>query len=333
MYRIKVKRFKGVYYRESKKRNHRGRPDKCYDISFRDSNGRLIWEKAGWTSEGYTAQMASQVRNERIRTIRHGQELPNKKKNRTIQSIWDSEYKAEKSEKKSYQDDCWRYDKHIKPVFGYKRLSEITPAQLNKFKNRLMKKSELSAQTTTHILNLIKSLFNVALRNKLFNGDNPVSKIKFPSTRNTNRLRYLERQEARNLFAKLKNSSQTQYEMAYVSLYTGMRADEVFNLKWRDIDMNNNIIHILETKNTLARTAYITRGIREIFANKEHGPQNQYVFPQEFRHGTIKKFRGNVKKNQIGNTFRRVVERLGLNDDVEDGRLAGNFLLHIRHLR
>lgn len=320
MYRVKVKRFKGVYYRESNKQNYRGKPDKCFDISFKDSNGRLVWEKAGWASEGYTAQMASQVRSERIRTLRHGKELPKKKDQKTLQSIWDNEYKAEKSSKKSYQDDCWRYDKHIKPVFANMRLSEITPAKLNRFKNRLINKQGLSAQTTTHVLNLLKSSFNVALHNNLYDGDNPVSKIKYPSTRNTNRLRYLTRDETQQLLDKLKNSSQTQYEMAYLSIYTGLRADEIFNLKWQDIDLNNNVIHILETKNTEARTAYITKGVRDILKNKERGPQNQYVFPQEFRYGTVKLFRGNVKKNQIGNTFRRVVEKLGLNGDVEDDR-------------
>ena len=78
--------------------------------------------------------------------------------------------------------------------------------------------------------------------------------------------------------------------------------------------------HILETKNTEARTAYITKGVREIMKNKEQGQQNHYVFPQEFRYGTVKILRGNVKKNQIGNTFRRIVKKLGLNNGVEDDR-------------
>jgi integrase len=320
MARIKVKRFKGVYYRTAKKRKHRGKPDTCFDISYKNSNGRLIWEKVGWTSEGYTAQLASQVRGERIRALRHGKELPKKKGQRTLQSVWDKEYKAEKSSKKSYQDDCWRYDKHIKPVFGKMRLNEITPAILNNLKNRLLKTEELSAQTVTHILNLVRSAFNVSHRNNLFEGDNPVSQVKYPSTRNTNRLRFLTREEADKLLAKLKQSSQAQYEMAYLSLYTGMRADEIFNLKWKDIDLDNNVIHILETKNTEARTAYITSGIEELLDKKEPGSPNNYVFPQEYRHGKKIIIRSNVKKNQIGNTFRRIVEKLKLNDGVEDDR-------------
>jgi integrase len=320
MYRIKVDRFKGVYYRKSSKRNHRGRPDKCFDISYKDSNGRLVWEKAGWASEGYTAQMASQVRSERLRTLRHGRELPQKKDQRTLQGIWDNEYKAEKSEKKSFRDDCFRYNKHIKPVFGTKPLSAITTARLNQFKNNLLNKKGLSAQTVVHILNLIKSAINIARRNKLFDGDNPVSGVKYPSTKNTNRLRYLERDEARRLLDKLKDTTQTHYEMAYLSLYTGMRADEIFSLRWQDIDLKNNVIHILDTKNTEARTAYMTAGVKEILKNKKEGLPYHFVFPQEIQHNTVKKIRGNIKKNKIGGSYRQAVKRLGLNDNVEDDR-------------
>jgi integrase len=53
--------------------------------------------------------------------------------------------------------------------------------------------------------------------------------------------------------------------------------------------------------------------------------KNHYVFSQEYRHGTKKIIRGNVKKNQIGNTFRRKVEKLGFNNGVEDDRYKAVF--------
>jgi len=41
-------------------------------------NGKKIWEKVGWLSERYTAKVASDIRANRLRTIRHGDELPEK---------------------------------------------------------------------------------------------------------------------------------------------------------------------------------------------------------------------------------------------------------------
>ena len=69
----------GVYTRESTDRVHEGKPDICYDISYK-VDGKKVWEKAGWLSEGYSAKMAADIRAERIRSIRHGDELPSKRK-------------------------------------------------------------------------------------------------------------------------------------------------------------------------------------------------------------------------------------------------------------
>ena len=56
MKRVRTK-YKGVYERESEQR-HNGKPDVCFDIAYR-LDGKLIWEKAGWVSEGYSAKLAS----------------------------------------------------------------------------------------------------------------------------------------------------------------------------------------------------------------------------------------------------------------------------------
>jgi len=76
----KIKKFVGVYYNTSKEKRHQGKPNKCYYITFRDQNKKFVWEKVGWASEGYTAQMASNVRGERLRDLRHGKELPKDRK-------------------------------------------------------------------------------------------------------------------------------------------------------------------------------------------------------------------------------------------------------------
>lgn len=322
MKRKKIKKFPGVYYRESTIRNFQGRPDRCFDIAYKNLNNKLIWEKVGWVSEGYTAALASQVRSERIRTIRHGEELPRKKKKneKKFHELWEIYYEYAKANKKSYKDDDYRYKKHIEPVFGQRDVSEINIEELDKFKTILLKDKGLSAQTTKHTLGLLRSIFNRAHEQGCYSGENPVSKIKLPSTNNTNRLRYLTKNEAELLLLNLRASSQTIYEIAYVSLYTGMRADEIFSLRWQDLDLRNNVIHILETKNTESRTAYITGELKNIFTGRKKGKASDLIFPQELKRGNRKKTRGNIKKNQIGNTYRRTVERLNLNEGIKDPR-------------
>lgn len=56
----------GVYLRKSARRLlSDGTPDQCYDITYR-KDGKLVWEKVGWLSEGYTLEAAVQRRLERL---------------------------------------------------------------------------------------------------------------------------------------------------------------------------------------------------------------------------------------------------------------------------
>ena len=74
-----ITNYSGVYERKSDSRMHNGKLDVCFDIAYK-REGKKIWEKVGWVSEGYSAKLASEIRADRIRKIRHGEELPKEKK-------------------------------------------------------------------------------------------------------------------------------------------------------------------------------------------------------------------------------------------------------------
>ena len=59
---IKVSKHTGVYFNESATKKHQGKPDRCYYVTYKDPNKKLVWHKVGWSSEGYTPQMAAVVR-------------------------------------------------------------------------------------------------------------------------------------------------------------------------------------------------------------------------------------------------------------------------------
>ena len=58
----KVAKFTGVYYRLSKKRNYQNKRDRCFYINYQDKDKKLVLEKVGWLSEGYSADIASKRR-------------------------------------------------------------------------------------------------------------------------------------------------------------------------------------------------------------------------------------------------------------------------------
>jgi len=103
----------GIYYIDSRSKRHQGKPDKCYYIAYRDSLRKLVWEKIGWASEGYTKEMASNIRAERVRAVRHGEELPKRRNTVTLGQVWKKYDEWLDSNKKQPWDDRSRWRKHL----------------------------------------------------------------------------------------------------------------------------------------------------------------------------------------------------------------------------
>ena len=149
----------GVYRRESGTRIFRGKPDACFDIAYKH-RGKLIWEKIGWLSEGYSARMAVDIRGERIRSIRHGQDLPNQKQTSPLFKDVMVKYLqwATVNKKNGKRIDEYLYRKHLR-VLDDKRLNEISPFDLEEIKTNTLGKG-LSPATARHLLIFVGSVFN-----------------------------------------------------------------------------------------------------------------------------------------------------------------------------
>jgi len=164
---------------------------------------------------------------------------------------------------RSWQREESLFKRYLEPAIGKKPLSSITPFDLEKIK-RTMKKKGLAPRSITYALAVIRQVFNFAICHNLFDGNNPVSKIKLPSSDNR-RMRFLTTEEATMLLKTLERSSQKVYNMALLSLRTGMRAGEIFKLEWRDVDIERRILILRNTKNGKTRPVLMTDEVKEIF--------------------------------------------------------------------
>jgi len=310
----KIKKFIGVYYRESIKNKHHGKPDKCFYISYHNGTGKFIREKVGWTSEGYNAQMASQVRAERIRALRHGKELPNRKKvELTFGQAWKRYDQWLDTGKKHVYDDRNRYKNHLKARFASKALSQITTHDLEKFKDALLRKG-LAPQTTKHVLVLIRQIYNKMIAWGLWNGQNPIKGVKMPKI-NNKRVRFLTHHEADKFLGAVHKKSQQVWEHSLLSLHTGMRADECFSLLWGHVDFDQGLIHVADPKGGPPRDAYLTQKVREMLQTKKEGGKADLVF--KARHGG--------KIPEVSKTVLRTINNLKLNEGITDRRQKASF--------
>jgi integrase len=300
-------KFPGVYQRPSE-RIHNGKPDICYDISYKHE-GKKIWEKAGWISEGYSAKLAADIRGERLRSLRHGEELPRQRAKAPLFADIMKKYLdwADKSKKNGKKTDEYLYTGHLKDL-DTKRLDQISPFDLERLKIKSLEKG-LAPATVKHILVLVGEAFNKAIVWGFYKGENPVAKVKKPVLQNR-RERFLTYDEAEKLLAGLESISDTMHDISLLSLYTGLRAGEIFNLKGQDLDFENELIHVSDPKNKHPRKAYMTEGMKVMLLERRPGTPGEFVFQS--------KDGGQIK--EVSRTFDRVVDQLKLNDGIEDPR-------------
>ncbi|NCN42719.1 tyrosine-type recombinase/integrase, partial [bacterium] len=252
----KLTKYIGVYERISEERTHNGKPDVCFDIAYKADN-KKIWEKAGWLSEGYSAKLASEIRAERLRSLRHGQELPKQKKKAPFFKDVAERYlewtKANKT--RAGKDDISRYNCQLRGRFDGRRLNEITPFDLERMKADLLKRS-LSPGSVKHGLVLFRQMVNKALVWGMYKGENPIKGVKMPILQNQ-RERFLSHEEAGLLLSELKKTSPQLHDIALLALHCGLRAGEIFNLKTQDLDFGNGLITISDPKNKESRKAFM----------------------------------------------------------------------------
>lgn len=306
--------FTGVYARAHRTRLHEGKPDVCYDICFK-RDGKLIWEKVGWASEGYSPEVAEGIRNDRVKAVRHGDQLPGKKAKAPYFKDVATQYVAWAKENKCRAgiDDASRYGTHLKPRFDSKRLDTISPFDLEKMKIELSK--DLSPATVKHCLVLFRQIINKAIAWGLWKGDNPVKAVKMPTLQNQKE-RFLSFDEAGRLLKDLSAVSQTVHDMALISLHCGLRFGEIANLKGQDLNFETGMINVVDPKNKQTRTAFMTNAVKEVMRARIPKDRHEYVFKDK-RHG------GRIES--ISQTFVKAIVRLGFNKGVTDNRQAITF--------
>jgi integrase len=148
-------------------------------------------------------------------------------------------------------------------AFSGKRLSEITPWTLEAYKKRRGEGTQLTERPrevsdaewnrrcrvakrgapvrANRELAVLKTLFNRCRDWGLYEGENPVSKVKF-RREPRQRLRFLEPEEEARLLAAAKEPLRS---LILLGLHTGLRVRaEALQLRWEDVDMHRGLLTV-----------------------------------------------------------------------------------------
>lgn len=334
-------KFKGVRYYEHPTRKHGVRFDRYFAIRYQ-KDGKRKEEGIGWTSEfdpedgqNWTEAKAALVL-ERLRgAARHGKkEAPTRiAEQREIER---ERKEAEKTAKEQAEKEAvtfsYFFEKMYLPVFEVGRKKETTRKAKEHFKNWIepvigniplkdvkpfaiekIKKNILSAskspRTLQYVLATIRQAWNMARRDGLILEDSPTKSIKVPKVDNR-RVRFLSHKEADTLLNALQAKDAVTYNMALLSLHTGLRMGEITGLKWCHVDTERGIIRIMNPKGGEGRAVYMTEKIKAVFDAMQHEEPESFVFTRTDG--------GQLK--EMPRIFFEVVAELGFNNGITDAR-------------
>ncbi|MCX5888498.1 MAG: site-specific integrase [Deltaproteobacteria bacterium] len=314
--KISIKKYAGVYFTESTIRKWRERPDRCYWVAFKDA-GKLIWERCGWASEGWTPEAAQRRRHELLEQDRAGEYKPKKERKAdqlTFGELMEKHYLPWATQnKKHVLGDFSRYAHWLKARFASKALKNIAPLDLERLK-REMREAGKSEATVKHVLCILRQAFNKALVWRLWLGENPCKGVSFPIPNNA-RQRFLSQAEAAQVLESLRLRSDQVAQIATMSLYGGLRLGEVLGLTWGNVDFANGIVFVQDTKNKESRPIFITEPIKQILGELTPGAPDELLF----------KTKAGNPVQQLSKSFAITVKELKLNEGVSDPRERVSF--------
>lgn len=317
-----VKSFPGVRTKECIRNNKK---DIYFSIRY-TRNGKQYEESIGYKSEGFTAAQAYEILSELKRDIKTGkalslrekteqreqEKIANEAANMTFSELFEEYYQPHiqnKDKKSTYDREVHLYKKWLKPVLGGVKLNLISRISLIRLLQP-MEKKRLSNRTKNYAIALTRQVFNFAIRNELFAGDNPAARFDELKKEDNRRMKFLSDEELNNLLEELKKHSYSVYLMALISADCGLRAGEIFKLTWADVSLEEKMLFLRDTKNGKNRFAYMTNRVAEEFSKLTQGEGNEFVFQSK----------AGGKIYHVSRTFERAVKALGLNDGITDRR-------------
>ena len=336
--------YRGVRYRKHPEKKHGIKFDRYFAIRYQRDGKRkeegIGWASDGWTLEKVALQLAElkqaqktgkgpvRLADKREMAKKKKQEEKAQEEKKAREGITFSHhftntyFPIAKMNKKheSYRKEKEHFKNWLEPVLGKMPLKDIYPLNLEKVKKNMLEAGR-SPRSLQYVFATFRQIWNMAKRDGLVSDESPSKQVKLPKI-NNERLRFLTHEEADRLLENLKGRSIQLHNIAMLSLHCGLRASEIFRLKWQVIDLNRGGwgVIMVHGKGDKSRPAFMTEDVKAMFESLKLGSPDSLVFTD----------RNGNQILSISNAFDRAVSELGLNDGITDPR--NKFTFHcLRH--
>lgn len=241
----------------------RQHPSGEYYLDYRDPQGKRIRERVG-----PNLKAAETILGKRKTEMAEDRYLDKRNAGRLRWEALCDRYEewAKVHKERSYKTSVKYQLAMLRKRFEGKTLAEITPLFLDKYVAE--RAGEVSSSTVNRETALISHMFTKAIEwgEAESNPWKGRKKLREPS----HRIRFLSLKELAVLKAKADAEMR---QLITVATETGLRRGELFGLRWSEVDMENGIIHVLDTKSGKPREVPITPGVKAVLKKRKR--QNQ----------------------------------------------------------
>ncbi len=154
-----------------------------------------------------------------------------------------------------WADSTWinyngAFNKHIKPKFGKRKVSNITPDDVSSFYASLLhsKEAPLKISSIAEIDRIIKPALQMAAKKKIISSNPAVGCYGELSRKNSGnrpeQRHALEEEQVRRLLDYIASYNLRYYRLFYLLAWTGCRINEAAALCWCDIDFKREVIYV-----------------------------------------------------------------------------------------
>ncbi len=244
--------------------------NKRYQLSCKTKDKKLAEEVA--------AALQSDV-------IRKKFDIPAKyKAEKTFKAVWDEYINSLNNSKGTIQVKKWISSKHFN-IFKDKNIASIALTDIKDYqlkrkieimsmpKNTGKRESEISFAYLNKEILILLNFFNFCME-KAYLDKNPATGIK--KLNELSRLKTLSDTDIQKLIAGATNKLTR--DLITFLIYTGCRKGEALNLKWDDVDLQNDVIAVKGTKTKYDRHIPISKPLKELLRAIEKNQDSLYVF-------------------------------------------------------
>lgn len=272
----------------------------CVYVLKKRINGRQRWITIGKHGEPWTPATARKEAEALLGAIARGKDPVAERKTRktrpTVSALCErylDEHAREHKKQSSIDTDESYIRNHIKPLLGKKLVSELTIADIEKFKRdvkdgKTARKLNNSVRggtavkggktTANRCLALMSKALNLSIKWGL-RTDNPASHVaKYKENKIERFLSEREFAALADALNKEENSGGNIYAVAAIRLliFTGARRGEILTLKWNSVNLDQGLINLDDSK-TGKKPIYLNAPAKEVLANLPRQKGNPYA--------------------------------------------------------